>query len=104
MLVRERRSIDRLDQIKIADEIQKNLRPSQFEYIDLDTANVLYAFPLGCDGWCAIIGHPEYASYEWVGRDPGDFDGQKPPRYRHSNSGYGCSGAAFRDGLVAMVD
>lgn len=88
---------------EIAAEIRQALR-WKFHYIEPDEAEVLLAVPIGMYGWVCVFGHPSDGSYEWVGRQDPDFigDGQ-PIEYEHSDSGYGCSSAALRDGLVKML-
>lgn len=89
------------------DEIRQLWRSSQFRYIDLDDAAVLYRVPLGTNGFVAVIGHPDHGSYEWVARRPDPFDPMPPndpPELAHSDQGYGSSAAALRDALVKMVD
>lgn len=85
-------------------EIEKEIRPSTFEYIDLHDAELLYVIGYGFGGWVAVVGHPDHGSYEWVARRDGETDPQEgPPRYEFSNLGYGCSSSALRDGLTTML-
>jgi hypothetical protein len=94
---------------RIMAEIRHELPASWFEYIDLDTAEVLFVVPTGQKGWVALIGHPGDASYEWVAHAEPTFVSQLGKdiyggkRYEFSNCGYGVSSAALRDGLVKMT-
>ncbi|MGE0605506.1 MAG: hypothetical protein AB7O62_00160 [Pirellulales bacterium] len=95
--------------IKPMEEVRHALTASGqlwFKYIDLPTAEVLHFVRNGWDGWIAVIGHPDNGTYEWVGRDDAEFEGQDKShrQVKRSDCGYGSSVAALRDGLVAMVD
>lgn len=77
----------------------------RFKYINLADAEILQCIDIGMYGWVAAIGHPHDASYEWVGRwESGFVDDPSPPRYEHSNCGYGGAETALREGLLVMSD
>ena len=94
-------AVDRRPEILL--EIRLQLR-GQFQYIDLQDAELLYIVWTGFSGWVCVVGHPEHGSYEWVARHDADFDGQSEARYEHSDSGYGVAAAALRDGLNKILD
>lgn len=80
------------------------LEPCEFDYIDCNASVPLHVIATGQRGWVAVIGHPEDASYEWVARDDGEYYGDERVRLKHSNSGYGVSVSALRDGLNSVLD
>jgi hypothetical protein len=88
----------------LADLIRSRCR---FEYLDPQSAVVLYRIPIGQRGWVAVFGEPDCGAYEWIVQDDGEFvdveDDDLPP-LQQSNCGYGHAVTALRDGLVEALD
>jgi hypothetical protein len=91
-------------------EIRHELRASFFRFINLADSEVLLVVPIGMKGWVSVIGHPDFASYEWVVHHDPSFVNQlgreiyTGKRYEHSDSGYGVWESALQDGLNHVLD
>jgi hypothetical protein len=64
----------------------------KFRYTGNDDIRVLYRMDMFDDSFVEVVGAPDWGSYEWVIWEKGKIT-------RHSDSGYGWTAVAFRDGL-----
>jgi hypothetical protein len=100
MGINEKTAITRV-RFRTIEDIRRQLSRFRFNYIDLEQAVILYQVAAGCRGAVFVIGHPGDASYEWLVQHDPDFvpPNEEPLVTEHSDSGYGCSATALRDGL-----
>lgn len=86
----------------VMDEIWNHLEQRAFRYVDLEEAEVHCICPLGVAGYVCVIGHDD-GLFEWVGKYDEYVGRDEPPRFAHSDHGWGSVATALREGLVAMV-
>jgi hypothetical protein len=63
-----------------------------------EDVRLLYRMCVWATDWIEVVGDPDNGCYEWIHRD------ENGKILKHSDSGYGMTTVALRDGLNAALD